>query len=410
MSKYTRELVRADLRRLVRLALRLSAWSRWRSSRACAFPRRRTASPHGSARPLREIVSQPAFVVAVTAGALGYGVMNLLMTATPLAMGFCGHPYSASATRDRLARDRDVRALLRHGLPDPALRRAAGDARGRGRSMFACAAVALSGQLVAHFWWALVLLGVGWNFMYVGGTTLITDAFPPAEKAKAQGVNEVTVFAVLAVSSFSSGRAREYRGMAHARARDAAAHRRGGRRGAVAAVVRNSPSENGERLIRRGRIMAAMLLDADQCYRALRTHDARFDGRFFVGVAHHARVLPPGVHRAHAAPRATAASSPAPPPRRPHGFRPCLRCRPELAPGLRDGRRQPAPRAVGRGADRGRAPGRRAPARARAWRSASPTGTCAASSRRSSAWRPSNTRRPSACCSPSACSPTPRCR
>jgi predicted MFS family arabinose efflux permease len=158
----------------------------------------------GTARPLRDIVSQPVFVVAVTAGAMGYGVMNLLMTATPLAMGFCGLPYSASAT-----------VIASHVIAMFAPSFVTGDLIRRFGvlhvmlvgviAMFACAAVALSGQLFVHFWWALVLLGVGWNFMYIGGTTLIAGAFGPADKAKAQGVNEVTVFAVLAVSSFSSG-------------------------------------------------------------------------------------------------------------------------------------------------------------------------------------------------------------
>jgi MFS family permease len=71
--------------------------------------------------------------------------------------------------------------------------------------MFACIGVALSGQLLAHFWWALVLLGIGWNFMYIGGTTLLTEAYRPAEKAKAQGLNEITIFSVQAISAFSSG-------------------------------------------------------------------------------------------------------------------------------------------------------------------------------------------------------------
>jgi MFS family permease len=65
--------------------------------------------------------------------------------------------------------------------------------------------VGLSGQLVANFWWALVLLGVGWNFMYIGGSTLLTETYRPAEKAKTQGFNEITIFAVQALSSFSSG-------------------------------------------------------------------------------------------------------------------------------------------------------------------------------------------------------------
>jgi MFS family permease len=71
--------------------------------------------------------------------------------------------------------------------------------------MFACVAVGLSGQLVMNFWVALVLLGLGWNFMYVGGSALLTEQYRPSEKAKAQGMNEITIFAVQALSSFSSG-------------------------------------------------------------------------------------------------------------------------------------------------------------------------------------------------------------
>jgi MFS family permease len=71
--------------------------------------------------------------------------------------------------------------------------------------LFACIAIGLSGQAVAHFWWALVLLGIGWNFTYVGGSTLLTEAYRPSERAKAQGANEMVVFTVQAVASFSSG-------------------------------------------------------------------------------------------------------------------------------------------------------------------------------------------------------------
>jgi MFS family permease len=71
--------------------------------------------------------------------------------------------------------------------------------------MFACVGIALSGQQVHHFWLSLVLLGVGWNFMYVGGTTLLTEAYRPAEKAKTQGANEILVFCTTATSSFTSG-------------------------------------------------------------------------------------------------------------------------------------------------------------------------------------------------------------
>ncbi|HVR93217.1 MAG TPA: MFS transporter, partial [Casimicrobiaceae bacterium] len=71
--------------------------------------------------------------------------------------------------------------------------------------MGACVAVALSGIALWQFWTALLLLGVGWNFMYTGGTTLLIDAYTPAEKAKTQGMNDVIIFTVMSISSFSSG-------------------------------------------------------------------------------------------------------------------------------------------------------------------------------------------------------------
>ncbi|HEX4333602.1 MAG TPA: MFS transporter [Usitatibacter sp.] len=156
------------------------------------------------ARPLSRIARQPVFIVAAGAAALGYGTMNLLMTATPLAMGFCGLPYSASAT----VIGSHVIAMFgpsfftgslikRFGVLGVMLAGAA--------CQFACVAVALSGQLVMHFWWALVLLGVGWNFLYIGGTTLLTQAYRPSERAKVQGANEIAIFSVQAVSALSSG-------------------------------------------------------------------------------------------------------------------------------------------------------------------------------------------------------------
>jgi hypothetical protein len=155
-------------------------------------------------RPLAEIARQPAFIVAVTVGALGYAVMNLLMTATPLAMGFCGHPYDAAAfviashVIGMFAPSFFTGSLIkRFGLLQVML---AGVA-----CLAACVGVALSGQAVVNFWWALVLLGVGWNFTYIGGSTLLTQAYRPSEKAKAQGTNEITVFGVQAISSLSAG-------------------------------------------------------------------------------------------------------------------------------------------------------------------------------------------------------------
>ena len=155
-------------------------------------------------RPLARIVVQPGFIVAVIAAALGYGVMNLLMTATPLAMGVCGHPYSAAAT-----------VISAHvvGMFAPSF--FTGDLIRRFGVLnvmlwgvvlnLVCIGVALAGVEVAHFWWALVLLGVGWNFMFIAATALLTETYHPAEKAKAQGLNDLLIFITMASSSFASG-------------------------------------------------------------------------------------------------------------------------------------------------------------------------------------------------------------
>ena len=156
------------------------------------------------ARPLSALVAQPAFLVAVLVAAIGYAVMNFLMTATPLAMRFCGHPYAAAAGVIAA----HVIAMFAPSFVTGSLIKRFGTIAVMGAgvaAMFACIAVALSGQAVMNFWWALALLGVGWNFMYVGGSTLLTESYRPSEKAKAQGLNEITIFAVQAVSSFSSG-------------------------------------------------------------------------------------------------------------------------------------------------------------------------------------------------------------
>jgi MFS family permease len=155
-------------------------------------------------RPLRQVAAEPRFIVAALGTAFGYGVMNLLMTATPIAMGTCGHPYDAAVT---------VIASHIIGMFAPSL--VTGDLikrYGVTRVMLvgvvlnlACVVIALGGVRLAHFWWSLVLLGVGWNFVYVGATTLLTSAYRPSEKAKAQGLNDVLMFATMALSSFFSG-------------------------------------------------------------------------------------------------------------------------------------------------------------------------------------------------------------
>jgi MFS family permease len=158
----------------------------------------------GGGRALARIARQPVFIVAALSAALGYGIMNLLMTATPLAMSFCGHPFSAAA----FVIEWHVVGMYAPGFFTGSLIKRFGALKVIAVGivlMGACVAVALSGIALWQFWTALVLLGVGWNFMYTGGTTLLIDAYTPAEKAKTQGMNDVIIFTVMSISSFSSG-------------------------------------------------------------------------------------------------------------------------------------------------------------------------------------------------------------
>ncbi len=155
-------------------------------------------------RPLSRIMAQPAFAVAVLSAMAGYGVMNLLMTATPIAMNQHHHPYHDAAfviewhVIAMFAPSFVTGSLIKRFGVVPII--LAGVAL-----MFACVGVALAGVAVVNFWLSLFLLGVGWNFMFVGGTTLLTETHTPAERAKAQGMNDFLIFLTLATSSFSSG-------------------------------------------------------------------------------------------------------------------------------------------------------------------------------------------------------------
>lgn len=168
------------------------------------IPRLTAAEQKDQGRPLAEIARQPAFIVAVLSGMIGYGVMNLLMTATPLAMQSCAHPFSDAAFviqwhviamfapsffTGSLIKRFGVRTIMFTGV----------------LLSLSCVAIALSGVEVMHFWIALMLIGVGWNFMYLGGTTLLTETHTPAEKAKVQGANDMAIFITMAISSASSG-------------------------------------------------------------------------------------------------------------------------------------------------------------------------------------------------------------
>ncbi len=168
------------------------------------IPSPSAAEQAATGRPLREIARQPKFIVAVMCGAIGYGVMNFLMVSTPIAMGVCGHPYGDAA----FVISSHVVAMFAPSFFTGGLIKRLGVVPvlfvGALLNVVAVA-IALAGIAVANFWWSLVLLGVGWNFLYIGGTTLLLETYRPEERARAQGTNEQAIFCMMAVSSFTSG-------------------------------------------------------------------------------------------------------------------------------------------------------------------------------------------------------------
>jgi MFS family permease len=155
-------------------------------------------------RPIREIARQPKFLVAVVCGVASYALMNLMMTSAPLAMFDCGHSV-ADAT---LGIQWHVLAMYLPSFFTGSLILRFGVARvmAVGLVVLALSAVVgLAGLTVAHFWIALVLLGVGWNFAFVGATTMVTDCYRPEERNKVQAFNDFLIFGSMAIGSFASG-------------------------------------------------------------------------------------------------------------------------------------------------------------------------------------------------------------
>ncbi len=160
--------------------------------------------PKTSGRPLAEIMRQPRFKVAVLSAMIGYGVMNLVMVATPLAMVACSFEFSDAAfviqwhvvgmflpsffTGNLIKRFGVLPIILTGALLN-----------------VAAMATNLAGQDLHNFWFGLVLLGLGWNFMFIGGTTLLTETYRPEERSKTQAANDFMVFTTVAASSFLSG-------------------------------------------------------------------------------------------------------------------------------------------------------------------------------------------------------------
>jgi MFS family permease len=158
----------------------------------------------GASRPLASIARQPVFAVACLGAVTAYAVMNLLMGVTPLAMQMCALPYASAA----LVIEWHIIGMFAPALIAGSLVHRFGALRVMAAGLLtylACVFAAVTGQSVLHFWMSGTLLGIGWCLLYVGATTLLTDAYAPAEKAKTQGINDTLVFVVMATSNALSG-------------------------------------------------------------------------------------------------------------------------------------------------------------------------------------------------------------
>ena len=159
----------------------------------------------GKARPLSKLLTQPRLLVAICCGMLTYGVMNLMMTATPIAM--VSHGFSPDDSSWVI--QWHVMAMFIPSFFTGHLITRYGVERiiaiGMGL-LIICGIIGLSGVAFANFSIGLVLLGIGWNFGFIGATTMVTSCYRPSEKNKVQAVNDFSVFALVAVASLSSGK------------------------------------------------------------------------------------------------------------------------------------------------------------------------------------------------------------
>ena len=210
-AKFTRDLIEGHVFAgayfsLIAFALASLLIQRWLD-----LPPLSAADSRAAGRPVLEIARQPAFIVAVLCGVVSYGVMNLLMTATPLAMAACQHPFSAAAF---VIQWHMVAMFAPSFVTGPLIQRVGALPVIFAGTLLACAciAVALAGIDVMHFWLALVLVGVAWNFMYLGATTLLTETHAPAERGKVQGVNDTAISLTMVMSSLSVGALFSYHG------------------------------------------------------------------------------------------------------------------------------------------------------------------------------------------------------
>ncbi len=157
-----------------------------------------------SGRPLSMIMKQPCFIVAVLNGMLGYSVMSLIMTATPLAMQ---HNHHALPDTSFVIQWHVLGMFAPSFFTGTLIKRI-----GLLKIMFtgglagvACVVINLTGTSVSHFWLALFLLGISWNFLFIGATTMLTETYRSEERFKTQAANDFIVFSMVAIASLSAG-------------------------------------------------------------------------------------------------------------------------------------------------------------------------------------------------------------
>ncbi|WP_246777190.1 MFS transporter [Microvirga sp. VF16] len=163
-----------------------------------------TVAEMAGGRPLGDIVRQPRFITAVICGVVSYTLMNFIMTAAPLAMHLCGLPQESA----NLGLQWHIIAMYAPGFFTGRLITRFGAPRVVAAGLIltaASAAIGLTGVDVAHFWLTLILLGVGWNFGFVGASALVLGCHRPEERTRVQSLNDFLVFGTMAVGSFSSG-------------------------------------------------------------------------------------------------------------------------------------------------------------------------------------------------------------
>jgi MFS family permease len=163
-----------------------------------------TAQEIAGGRPLPVIARQPRFVAAAICGAVSYMLMNFLMTAAPLAMHHAGHSQASA----NLGLQWHVIAMYAPSFFTGSLigRFGAGRVATVGLALTGLsAAIGLGGVDVAHFWATLILLGLGWNFGFLGASALVLECHSPEEKTRVQSLNDFIVFGLMAIGSFSSG-------------------------------------------------------------------------------------------------------------------------------------------------------------------------------------------------------------